>query len=93
MIKIKIKGMEENMSGRKKIDVVTNTFPLAPLGVSIQNGRLTFSVSIPNASECILKLYRNNKKQPVKQITLSKAHQIGCIFQITLSQEELEGAE
>lgn len=51
-----------------------------PLGVSKQGDLVYFAVSVPNAKECKLLLYKDGCKTPKKTMLLAKENRIGSVF-------------
>lgn len=57
-----------------------------PLGVTIQNNRINFSVEVPKGQSCSLLLYRSGEKEVCREIEMQKT--IGTVW--TLALEEIE---
>lgn len=62
---------------------------ILPLGVSIKEDQIYFSVSIPNAKEGKLLLFQKDNKEVSRSISFDESNQRGNVFTVTLPRKEM----
>ena len=61
------------------------------LGVTKVGEYFDFVVSVPNANECKLKIYKSGEIKASQEIVLKEEHRFGAVFRIRLRTDEIEG--
>ena len=67
-------------------------YPL-PLGVSVKDDMVNFSVAVESGKTCFLCLYRGNSHVPAERIALAEEHAVGEVRYIALSKSDVEHME
>lgn len=62
-----------------------------PLGVTIQNNRINFSVEVPKGQSCSLLLYQSGEKEVYREIEMNKT--VGAVWTLALEEVEPEDYE
>ena len=67
-------------------------YPL-PLGISVRDDVINFSVAVESGKTCFLCLYHENSGAPLERIELTEEHAMGEVRYVALSQSDVDHME
>ncbi len=80
--------MEE--SWMTKVKVNNQQFPM-PMGVTKSQDNINFTISVPNAKDCSVKIYDSKTNELRNQYVMKQDNRIGCVFSISVPLSEIKG--
>lgn len=63
-----------------------------PLGVTKVSDGVQFAVYLPECTDCYLKLYKKNAKNPEYRIALTEQYRVGSVYFVLIQMDEGQGA-
>ncbi|MBE5960671.1 MAG: alpha-amylase [Lachnospiraceae bacterium] len=79
------------MAGKKQNIGYSEPALTSELGVTKVGEYFDFVVSVLNANECKLKIYKSGESKARQEIVLKEEHRFGAVFRIRLRADEIEG--
>ncbi len=73
-----------------KAKVRNQQFPM-PMGVTKIQDKINFTISVPNAKDCSLKIYDSKTNKLTNQYVMKQDNRIGCVFFISIPFHEIKG--
>ena len=67
-------------------------YPL-PLGISVKDDVINFSVAVESGKTCFLCLYHENSDAPLERIELTEEHAIGEVRYVALAKSDVDHME
>ena len=83
--------MRTNERGEMRMKRMTG-YPL-PLGISVKDDVINFSVAVESGKTCFLCLYHENSDAPLERIELTEEHAIGEVRYVALAKSDVDHME
>lgn len=74
----------------KDANVRNQQFPM-PMGVTKIQNNLIFTVSVPNAKNCTVKIYNSKTNKLTNKYDMKQNNRIGCVFFTSIPLKEIKG--